>query len=562
MIQAKYNNSYAQGDEMFKKQFLAVLIIVALVGGVFAPVAAQGGEVLRVDLTQQMDTLNPLYTNMWFSTTVMDLYLSPPWFIDDALNPVPVLVTEIPSAENGGLSEDGTVITLTLRDDIVWSDGTPITSEDFVFTYDMIMDPANTPSSRFPFDERVASVEAPDPSTVVVTFNDAYAPWLSVLFTNAYVPLPKHVLQSVFESEGNIDLAAWNRAPEVGSGPFTFVEWQDGSLMRFVKNENWFGDEPAIDEIFIRFVPDDATVVAALVTEDTDVGTFIAYGDVPALEESGLINVELVPSGYNEGWFFNVSPETAHPAMLDVNVRKAVVMGVNRDQINTDLNLGITYTAASFWENSPYARPDAAPLPYEPEMAAQLLDEAGWVDSDGDGIRDKDGIPLELRLVTNQRQIRVDVQVVAQQQLAEIGVALTLENYPSEVFFGSYIDDAPTARGRYDIQEFSSSTNFPDPSSTRWTCSQIPTDDSPDGINDQGYCNPEFDALLAQSDSTTDIEARIELFHQMDQIVTDEVIWAGIWYDPDLWAINARFENTRVSGADPFWNIANWTVAG
>ncbi len=547
---------------MFKKQFVAVLIILALVCGVFAPVAAQDGEVLRVDLTQQMDTLNPLYTNMWFSTTVMDLYLSPGWFIDDALNPVPVLVEEIPSAENGGISEDGSVITLKLRDDIVWSDGTPITSEDFVFTYDMIMDPANTPASRFPFDERVASVEGPDPLTVVVTFNEAYAPWLSVLFTNGYVPIPKHVLQPVFESEGSIDLADWNRAPEVGSGPFTFAEWQDGSLMRFVKNENWFGDEPAISEIFIRFVPDDATVVAALVAEDTDVGTFIAYGDVPALEESGNISVELVPSGYNEGWFFNVSPETAHPAMLDVNVRKALVMGFNRDQINTDLNLGITYTAASFWENSSYARADAAPLPYEPDMAAQLLDEAGWVDSDGDGVRDKDGTPLELRFITNQRQIRADVQVVAQQQLAEIGVALTLENYPSEVFFGSYIDDAPAARGRYDIQEFSSSTNFPDPSTSRWICSQIPSDESPDGINDQGYCNADFDALAAQADSTTDITARIDLFQQMDQMVTDEVIWAGIWYDPDLWAINSRFENTRVSGADPFWNITSWTVAG
>ncbi|MBZ0295013.1 MAG: peptide ABC transporter substrate-binding protein [Anaerolineae bacterium] len=546
---------------MFRNRFLALIVILVLLVGTLGVSAQDDSVVLRVDLTQEMDTLNPLYTNMWFSTTVMDLYLASPWFIDDELNAVPVLVTEIPTAENGGISEDGTVITLNLRDDIVWSDGEPITSADFVFTYDMIIDEANTPASRFPYAERVASVEAPDAQTVVVTFNEPYAPWLSVLFTNGSAPLPKHVLEPVFESEGTIDFAAWNRAPEVGSGPFTFVEWQEGSLMRFVKNENWYGDEPAISEVFIRFVPDDATVVAALVSEDTDVGTFIAYGDVPSLEESGKINVELVQSSYNEGWFFNVDPETAHPAMLDVNVRKALVMGFNRDQINEDLNLGITYTPASYWENTPYARPDAAPLPYDPEAAAQLLDEAGWVDSDGDGVRDKDGVALELRYLTNQRQIRQDVQVVAQQQLGDIGVSLLLENYPSEVFFGSYIDDAPTAHGRYDIQEFSSPTNFPDPSVTRWLCSEIPTDESPDGVNDQRYCNEEFDSLMAQADSETDTNARIELFHQMDQIITDDAIWAGIWYDPDLWAINNRFENTRISGADPFWNISDWTVA-
>ncbi len=544
---------------MIKRRLAVFIFILALLAGVFGPAVAQEGNILRIDLTQEMDTLNPIYTNMWFSTTVMDLYLSPAWFIDDELNPVPVLVTEIPSTENGGISEDGTVITLNLRDDIVWSDGTPITAADFVFTYDMILDEANTPASRFPYDERIASVEAADERTVVVTFNEPFAPWVSYLFQTT-VPFPMHVLQPVFESEGTIDFAEWNRAPTVGSGPFTFVEWQEGSHMRFERNENYFNEPATLDGVFVRFVPDDATVVASLMAGDSDVGTFIPYADAQALEESGNINIALVNSSYNEGWFFNVDPETAHPAMLDVNVRRAIVMGFNRDQINQDLNLGITYTPGSYWEQTPYARPDAAPLPYDPEAARQLLEEAGWVDEDGDGIREKDGERLTLRHVTSQRQIRQDVQVVAQQQLAEIGIELVLESYPSEIFFASYIDDGPTARGRYDIQEFSSPTAFPDPSISRWLCTQIATDESPDGVNDQGYCNEEVDALFAESDRTTDFDARVALYHEIDQIITDDVIWAGVWYDPDLWAVSNRFENTRISGADPLWNIANWTI--
>lgn len=542
------------------RKLFIIIGILLLVVGAFSPAVAQSSNILRIDFTQELDTLNPLYTNMWFSTTAMDLYLSPAWFIDETLTPVPVLVTEIPSAENGGINEDGSVITLKLRDDIRWSDGEPITSADFVFTYNMIMDPANTPSSRFPYDAHVKSVEAPDERTVVVTFNAPYAPWLSNLFQGT-PPLPAHILQPIFDSEGTIDNAAWNRAPDVVSGPFVFQEWEPGSHIRFVRNENYFNNLATLDGVFIRFVPEDATVVASLISGDTDVGTFLAYSDTQALEESGNVNIVLVPSGYNEGWFFNIDPATAHPAMTDINVRKALSMAVDRDKINADLNRGLTYTPASYWQNTPYMRPNAAPPPYDPETAAQLLDQAGWVDSDGDGVRDKDGVKLELRFVTNQRQIRRDVQVIVQQALADIGISVTLENYPSDVFFASYAEDGPTARGRYDMQEFSSTTAFPDPDVARFLCSEIPSDAKPEGSNDQGYCNPQLDELLTEQARTVDFERRVGLFHQIDQIITDDVIWVGVWYDPDLWAISDKYDNTRVSGADPLWNIANWTIA-
>jgi peptide/nickel transport system substrate-binding protein len=247
--------------------------------------------------------------------------------------------------------------------------------------------------------------------------------------------------------------------------------------------------------------------------------------------------------------------------MLDPNVRLALAMAFNRDQINEDLNLGVTHTPASFWENTPYARPGAEPYPYDPAEAARLLDEAGWVDTNGDGIRDKDGVELQLRYITNQRQIRMDVQAIVQQAFGELGIDVTLENYPSEVFFADYANDGPGSRGRYDIQEYSSATDFPDPNTTRFTCAEIPSDDKPEGINDQGYCNPELDELFAEQARTTDPQARIELFHQIDQIITDDVIWVGVWYDPDLWAINNRVQNTLVSGADPFWNIVNWEMS-
>jgi peptide/nickel transport system substrate-binding protein len=311
----------------------------------------------------------------------------------------------------------------------------------------------------------------------------------------------------------------------------------------------------------MRFVPEDATVVASLVSGDTDVGTFIAYSDTPALEEAG-VNIELVNSGFNESWYFNLDPETAHPAILDPNVRRAIVMAFDRDAFNRDLNLGKTYTSSSFWEGTPYKDPDITPLPYDPSQANALLDETGWVDSNGDDVRDKDGVELVLRHVTNQRQIRMDLQVIAQQQLAEVGIQLQLENYDSNIFFGGYADDAPLAKGRFDIGEWSDASNFPDPDVGYFLCAEIPTDENPSGLNNQRYCNEEVDALFAEQASTVDFDQRIEIFREIDRVLNEEVVLAGIWYDPDLWAINSRISNTRVSGADPLWNIASWEVAG
>jgi len=541
-----------------KRNVLWTLLLVLLLA-LTAPVMAQDtSNTLRIALQQEPDTLNYYYTQMWFGTTVQDLIHAQNWVIDNNLNAVPVIAAEIPSAENGGLSEDGTVITFKIRDGAVWSDGTPITADDFVFTYEMVLADTNTPSSRDPWDTAVASVEAADESTVVITTNEPYAPWLSKF---VMPPLPAHVLRPVFESEGTLDSAAWNREPDVTSGPYTFVNWESGSEMNFVRNENYFLEPAKVENINIQFVPDDATVVSALIAGDTDVGTFIAAGDVPAMRETGNISIELVPSGYNEGLIFNMG-EGGHPALQDINVRTALAMLVDRDTINQDLNLGINVTGSSFWEQTPYQRPDATPIPYDPEGAMALLDEAGWVDSNGDGTRDKDGTELVLRYVTNQRQVRKDVQAVVQQSFADAGVGVELQNFESDVFFADYANGGPMSLGEYDIGEYSSAPAFPDPDTTRFMCREIPSEENPVGINDGHYCDPALDELFEQQAVTVDPEARINIFHQIDQYLADQVVWLSMWYDPDLWAINSRISNTLVSGADPLWNIANWEITG
>src|SRR5687768_14468491 len=140
------------------KQRLFLGVMLALLLALTAPAMAQDASTLRIALQQEPDTLNFYYTNMWFGTTVQDIVHSSNWVIDNNLNAVPVIAAEIPNAENGGVSEDGTVITFSIREGAIWSDGTPITSDDFVFTYEMIMADTNAPNSRDPWDTKVASL--------------------------------------------------------------------------------------------------------------------------------------------------------------------------------------------------------------------------------------------------------------------------------------------------------------------------------------------------------------------------------------------------------------------
>ncbi|MGD8820987.1 MAG: ABC transporter substrate-binding protein, partial [Anaerolineae bacterium] len=128
--------------------------------------------------TQEPDNLNPMYTSMWFSTITQQIWNCDPWIWDENNEPQSVLLAEMPSLDNGGISEDGTTITLNLRDDIVWSDGEPITSADFVFTWEMYTNPANTVASTYPYD-LLAAMEAPDERTVVMSFDEPFVPWMA-----------------------------------------------------------------------------------------------------------------------------------------------------------------------------------------------------------------------------------------------------------------------------------------------------------------------------------------------------------------------------------------------
>jgi peptide/nickel transport system substrate-binding protein len=513
-------------------------------------------KVITFAWTQEPDSLNPLYTQMWFSAILQQLYLCWAWEYDDQNVAFPHLLLEIPSMENGGLSEDGLTITLNLRDDIVWSDGTPITSADFKFTYDMAMADANAVSSQYPYDY-LESVETPDERTVVMNFSEPFAPWLANFWRGI---LPKHVLEPVFEADGSMAEAEWNLAPTVSCGPYVFEEWESGSFLRFTKNENYWKGVANIDEVFMQFVPDDAAQTAALAAGDADLGTFPPLSDVPKLQEADL-EVFSVNGGYSEGWFFNLR-DMASPAVKDLVVRQAIAKAIDRQAIVEDLMLGLTIPAETYWDSiKSYVSLDINPWEFDPDAARQMLEEAGYVDSDGDGIReDADGNPLTIYQGTTIREIRQDIQAVTQQYLRDVGIDMQILSLDSDIFFGSYVDGAPPAVGELDIMEWSDSTYFPDPDTEYWLCSQIPNDEKPEGVN-FFICDEKLDLLFQKQLIEIDTDAREELFHEISKYIHDQVYWLGLYVDPDMWIVSNKVSNVKFSGVTPFYNIMEWDIS-
>jgi len=512
-------------------------------------------KVVKLIWTQEFDTLSPLFTAMWFSTTTEQLWNAWAWNFDEKNEAIPYLVKEIPTIENGGISTDGKTITLKLRDDLKWSDGEPLTSADFVFTYKMFIDKSNAVSSAYPYDQ-VSSIEAPDPQTVVMKFENPFAPWLATFWHGI---IPEHVLKPVFDKDGTLNNAEWNLNPTVGCGPYLLDKWESGSFARFIVNPNYWGPKPKIDELFFRFVPDDAAQVAALLSGDGDIGYWFSVSDSVKLKDAGL-NVVNQPNGYNEGIFFVINQEL-QPNTYDVRVRRAIAWGIDHEAIVRDLQLGLRSVPTSYWEALPYYNtPPLKPYPYDPEGAKKLLDEAGWKDTNGDGVREKDGKDLIVTYGTTIKEDRQDVQAVIQQQLAQIGIKADIPSYEDNVFFASYDQDGPAAKGKVGMMEWSDSSSFPDPDYYYWYCSEIPTVDYPAGSNWQFYCNEELDSLFKLQTSQVIPEERQKTFQKINQIFYDEVIWLGLWTDPDIWAIGSRLENVKFSGVTPFFNVTEWDL--
>ena len=527
------------------------------------PVAAAGEKAVTITFTNgDPESLNPLYAYSWTAECIFDLNLLPLWNIDDDGNYVMELAEELPTTENGGISTDDLTITVKFRPEAVWSDGIPVTAEDAVFTYEMIMDQANNAYSRSPWDTFVESLRAVDDRTLEIKLTEPYADWSIRLFNGISRVIPKHILQPVFEAKGSLDGAEWNRLPGVSDGPFKVTEFEPASHITLAANDLYWRGRPKLDKIFMRLTEDRAVQIPALASGESDIGTYIIGSEVPDIEAMGNMQIMISNNGYQVLIFENLDPKTAHPAMTDVNVRKAITMAIDREAINKSRYHGLYTIPATYWHDSEYDNPDLKPYPFDPAAARKLLDGAGWVDNNSDGVREKDGRDLELRYAYINGEEVTDAMVLdIQQMLANVGIKMDIYPYTSDVLWASYKENGPLALGQFDLTHWSDGLwYYPSPDTDYFKCSEIPSAQNPTGINWFGICLPVLDDLFARQSVELDHAKRVEILHQIGKIMYDQALIIPLHSDPDVWAVNNRLENVRFSGIDPLMFAYQWDI--
>jgi peptide/nickel transport system substrate-binding protein len=525
-------------------------------------IAPDGGTVI-VGLWQEPESLTWVVGSGSFSERAVLLTLHEPLVRIGADNEVePGLLKEVPTIENGGISEDGMTVTVRLKEGLSWSDGEPLTIEDYVFTHETIMDPETAAVQTLGWD-RIESIETPDDHTAVVSLTEPYAPFVNLTMVGYFGSLlPKHVFD-----EG-IDIRSdFGRNP-VGSGPFRFVEWASGDHIRAERNPYYHRGEANLEELVFRLTPDRNVVIAQTRTGDMDIAFDMTEAQIPELEDLPGVTLHTTPGTTVERYFFNFrNPDNLdepHPALSDVRVREALVLAIDRQEIVDTLLHGRTEVAVNELGTTPFFNEDLEVRPYDPDRAQELLDEAGW-EVGSDGIREKDGHRLTLKHVTSAgNALREQMQVIVQQDFLDVGVEMEIDNYrPAELWAGC-ASGGISAQGQFDLAGWADTIPGVDPDLTIfWHSSQIvDCETNPAGYNTRGYSNPEVDELLDRQQMTSDPDERMEIIQQLQQVLYDDIVAIWLYYRVDIVAVNDRVQGiqpTPFGGA--FWNTGDWSVS-
>lgn len=484
----------------------------------------------------------------------------------------PELAAELPTLQNGGVSEDFLAVTWKLKPDLKWSDGTPITSEDIKFTWEAVSHPESGAAQTAGFG-LIESIETPDELTAIVHYKELYVAYLGQF---RWGIIPKHAAGApaeMLEWE-------WNRNP-VAAGPFIVDEWAAGDHITLKPNPYYREEgKPYLDRLIFRIVPAYDTQLALMKQGDAHVQLWPGEAkEVWDQMMGGVAEQQLVPGIWNMAMDFNLSkpfdddpgPESPHPSLGDLRVRQAIAYGINYDYIIQDVMQGDVAPSYSPFEYGWYKCEMEQPYPYDPDKAKTLLEEAGWKDEDGDGIREchgcsyaEEGDPLRLQLMgyTNFPPLdRTEEAIV--EQMAAIGIEMYIQNEDFAVIFGGWSDRAPRKTGDFDVMIFDRGFEQ-DPHATvanSWALDQIPSADTPDGENYYRWQNPKADEAIKTAGSTPDIEARKAAYCALAEEINKDVISVYLYLFQDGYGLNKKVHGYTVSTWGSLsWDVANWWI--
>lgn len=523
---------------------LSMLLVLVLSLG-FGLTQAQEGETLVIGWEQEPPLLSPR-TDMAFGALLQDFYARDLWNWDVNRDIYPIMAAEIPSPDNGGVTtlENGnTQVTYKLRQGMKWSDGEEVTSADCAFAHELYMNPESMTFQRTSYPDVVESFEVVDDYTFVLTYNSPFPDYLTQ--STATCLWPEHVLRPVLEAEGTLDNAPfWAGEGTVGYGPYVLSEWRVGESMTFTANPNWDGAAPGFETVILRFILDSSQMQNAFEVGDIDVAFNFSDDLVESYQSVEGAEVFSTAGVFGDALWINYGNNSGPvaSALADSNVRTALIAAIDRATLAEQL-VGPGVGVPASWYAPAFIPEDVTPIEYNVDQANELLDASGWVDTNGNGIRDKDGEELILRFFTTDRQIRMDYQVAIQQYWSEVGVGSQLFPVPAGILFADYLERGILDTGDFDVALFALSTGplSPFADAPDWFgCNGIPTPEQPNGNNGWGSCSEEFDRLDLEVGRTVDPDARLELAQEAIRQFRDMNFWHGLYLRPTWYAVNSN----------------------
>ena len=491
----------------------------------------------------------------------------------------PDQATEIPTLDNGGVqvpgaSGDAMTVTWKLRPGLKWSDGSPLTCDDYKFTQDWIMDKDNTGlyAGRSGYED-VKTFECTDPQTIVLHFSKIYEGYIAMY----PVPLPKAYM-SKFTTKDDVahkGMGAKDMPNVPVSGPFKYKSVTSGAEIRLVRNDNYtnpWDQKPAnLDTLIFKWYGDADAMIAGYKGGEFDIANDLNDADLPKIVDQGD-QVKQLDSLTYEFLRPNWNPDTCSPKITDRGkgcpvsdpaIREAIRWAVNKDEINTRLlggaaALGFTNVSPNAWFYS-----DPPTYTFDPAKAKSVLDAAGWV-AGADGIRAKNGLKAKIELCTTTRQVRQDTLALVSSYLKAVGIDSTVNAVSPNDIFASYNEataQTPCAlsKSTYDVAEHAFSVpldplaNYP-----TYHSSQI----EPNGGNDGYIKDPDVDRILEGVKGTVDFAKIKSLMAEWQKVYVEKTIEIPLYFRKEVYLVNPKVVNFtgNPTSQGPTWNSYDWSV--
>ncbi|MDP2921122.1 MAG: peptide-binding protein [Candidatus Omnitrophota bacterium] len=513
------------------KRAAFLFVILVLIG--FSP---DYGDMIVTGSIGEPRTLVPILASDGSSGTICGLVFNGLVKYDKDLN----LAGDL--AERWEVSRDGLEITFYLRKGVKWHDGTLFTSRDVEFTYKSLIDPkVRTPySGDF---QMVKSLEVIDDYTLKVLYKEPFSPGLSSWGMNI---MPRHLLE-----KEDLNSTKFSRAP-IGTGPYKFKIWKTGERVELVSNHDYFEGRPYIDRYVYRIIPDTATLFLELRAQAVDY-TSLTPIQFRRQTETKFFKEHFQRFNFPSFGYTYMGYNLNDFRFKDLRVRQAINYAVNKEEIikGVLLGLGRVSTGPFIPESWAYNK-DVKPIEYNIQKAKALLEEAGWRDSDSDGILEKDGAKFSFTIITNQGndERRMTAEII-QKSLKAIGIDVKIKIIEWSAFVSEFID-----KRRFEAIILGWGLSLDPDMYDIWHSSKTREGE----FNFVGYRNSEVDDLLLKGRRTFNQEERKKVYHRIHEILYEEQPYLFLYVPDALPILHARFRGIEVGPAGIGHNFIKWYV--